>query len=377
MNRLVGGLLGGFLGLFARGTDGEELHPKRVLVVKTHAIGDLLMVTPSIVALKQLLPDSHIAVLSGSWSAEILEGNPSVDEVIVFPDELIFNHSIAGLLKLARKLAAERFDLAAIFQPSAPVQAIVALAGVPVRVGFDLDGSGFSLTMHLPWSPNSERFIGDNYMDLPRALGFEGATPDSVLVLSDVERQLAFEKFLAPETSRKNKLIAVCPGGGKNPRDDVGAKRWSADRFAQVARKLAQETGARVLVLGGKSDEVFLDAVMDRLPFKGIRPQGTSLRELACLISFCSLLITNDSAPVHIAAALKVPCVTIYGPSNPLAVGPRIPTHFVVTSPVNCSPCYSNEKFPGCKDPLCMKDIPTEVVLDSARKAISTGGGIR
>jgi len=375
MNRVVGGVLGSLLCIACRQTlRARQQEPERILVVKTHAIGDLLMVTPSITALRQLFPRAHLAVLTGRWSAEVLNGNPNIDETIEFPDDLIFGHRFGGLMRLARQLRMKKFDLAAIFQPSAPVQAIVALAGVPNRLGFDLNGSGFSLTTRLPWSPNSERFIGDNYMDLPRQLGFDDPAPRSVLNLSDVERQATFEKFLAEYLDPGERLIAVCPGGGKNPRDKVNAKRWPADRFAEAALALAQETGSRVLVLGAQGDETVLSAVIDRIPFKGIRPMGTTLRELACLLSFCSLVITNDSAPVHIAAALEVPCVTIYGPTNPLAVGPRVATHHVVKSSAECSPCYSNERFPGCDDPFCMKDITVEAVLEAAREALAEMG---
>ncbi len=365
-------MLGGLLRVGGRRTGRiQQQEPGRILVVKTHAIGDLLMVTPSISALRQLFPRAHLAVLCGKWSADVLKGNPDIDAVIEFPDELLFKHSIRGLLRLAKRIGVMRFDLAAIFQPSAPVQAIAALAGVPRRVGLDLNGSGFSLTTRLAWRPNSERFIGDNYMDLPRELGFDGTAPRSVLVLSDAERQAAFDIHLAEYVNFGERLIAVCPGGGKNPRDKVWAKRWPADRFAQVALTLSQETGARVLVLGGQGDEAALSAVIDRIPFKGICPKGTTLRELAGLISFCSLVVTNDSAPVHIAAALEVPCVAIYGPTNPLAVGPRIATHHVIKSSAECSPCYSNERFPGCDDPFCVRDIAVETVLTAARKALA------
>ncbi len=365
-------MLGGLLRIAGRRTGRmRQQEPERILVIKTHAIGDLLMVTPSISALRQLFPRAHLAVLSGKWSADVLKGNPDIDAVIEFPDELLFKHSIGGLLRLAKRIGVMRFDLAAIFQPSAPVQAIAALAGVPRRIGLDRNGSGFSLTTRLAWRPNSERFIGDNYMDLPRELGFDGAAPRSVLVLSDAERQAAFDRHLAEYVNCGERLIAVCPGGGKNPRDKAWAKRWPADRFAQVALTLSQKTGARVLVLGGQGDEAALSAVIDRIPFKSICPKGTTLRELAGLISFCSLVVTNDSAPVHIAAALEVPCVTIYGPTNPLAVGPRIATHHVVKSSAECSPCYSNERFPGCDDPFCVRDIAVETVLKAARKALA------
>ncbi len=370
MNKLLGNVLGEFLSLFSRNVGKDDEPPERVLVVKTHAIGDLLMVTPSIAALRRLFPEAHLAVLTGRWSADVLRGNPDVDEVIGFPDELLFRHSVLGLMRLAQRVRAMRFDLAAIFQSSGAVQALIALAGVPMRIGFDLAGSGFSLTTRLAWSPNSDRFIGDNYMDLPREIGFADATPASVLVLSEAERQAAFERHVEPFANRGEMLVAICPGGGKNPRDKVNAKRWPADRFAQVALKLAQEFRARVLVLGGADDEAAVGAVMDRIPFKGIRPERTTLRELACLISFCSLVITNDSAPVHIAAALKVPCVAVYGPSNPLAVGPPVDTHYALKSELECSPCYSNERFPGCDNPVCMKDIAVEAVLNQALSAL-------
>nr|HDM59830.1 lipopolysaccharide heptosyltransferase II [Bacillota bacterium] len=378
MNRYIGEVLGGFLRFAGRWTGRMgPREPERILVVKTHAIGDLLMVTPSIAALRRLFAESYLAVLTGRWSADVLLGNPDVDEVIKFPDELLFRHSVVGLLWLVKRLRAQRFDLAAIFQASGAVQVLIALAGVPVRIGFDMNGSGFSLTRRLPWSPNSDRFIGDNYLDLPRELGFSDAAPASVLVLSEREREAAFERYVEPFANRGEMLIAICPGGGRNPRDKVSAKRWPADRFAEVALKLAQEFRARVLVLGGTDDEAAVSAVMDRIPFKGIRPERITLRELACLISFCSLVVTNDSAPVHIAAALKVPCVAVYGPTNPLAVGPPVDTHYVVKSEVECSPCYSNERFPGCDNPICMKEIAVEAVLNQALSALrARGNGI-
>lgn len=375
MNRIIGAGLGGLARVLARSTKrAADEAPERILVVKTHAIGDLLMVTPGIAALRQLFPNAHIAALSGRWSAEILVGNPDLDETIEFPDELLFGHKVGGLLRLASQIQAKRFDLACIFQASAPVQMLIALAGIPERIGFDLNGSGCSLTRRLDFSPNSERFVGDNYMDVPRALGFEGEMPPTVLNLSDNEKEEAFQIHLAETVAPDTKLIAVCPGGGKNPRDKVNAKLWPADRFAQVASKLAREIGARVLVLGGPDDENMLRNVMDLLPFKGIKPTGTTLRELACLISFSSLLITNDSAPVHIAAALGVPCVAVYGPSNPLAVAPPVATHHVVRTTAECSPCYSNERFPGCDRPFCISMITTESVLAEARKALEERG---
>ncbi|MCD6326913.1 lipopolysaccharide heptosyltransferase II [bacterium] len=371
MNRLLGSAVRAaaiVLGRRKRRTADQA--PKRILVVKTHAIGDLLMVTPSIRAIRLLFPDAHISALTGKWSAPILVGNPDIDELLEFPDEALFGHKIGALSRLSRGLRALRFDLATIFQPSAPVQMLIALAGVPERIGFDLNGSGASLTRALAWSPNSERFIGDYYMDIPRALGFTGDAPHSVLALADEERAAASHKYLAPSLTQDDKIVAVCPGGGNNPRDSVPQKLWPAERFAHVAEVLARETGARILLLGGRADVDVLDAVASHLSHNAIRPVGTSLRELACLISSCDLIISNDSAPVHIAAALSVPCVAIYGPSNPHAVAPNASTSHIVASEAPCSPCYSNERFPGCAEPYCMEGISVDTVLEASRAAL-------
>jgi len=344
--------------------------PGRILVVKTHAIGDLLMVTPSIRALRTLYPDAHIAVLVGRWSAPVLENNPDIDEVIDFPDEMLFGGRVYQLPRLILEIRARQFDLAAVFQPSGAVQLLVALARVPQRIGFDLDGSGFSLTRRLAWSPNSERFIGDNYMDIPRSLGFSAQMPESVLVVLETERRAAFEKYLAGRVEKGRPLIALCPGGGRNPRDVVSAKVWPHNHFAAVARTLASEYSAKVMVLGGPGDEQTCEAVCRNAAVDCILPRRTTLRELAALISLSALVITNDSAPVHIAAALGVPCIGLYGPSNPKAVAPRVPTHRTIKSTAPCSPCYSNQKFPGCRKPNCMAKITVESVLEAARNLL-------
>jgi len=166
----------------------------------------------------------------------------------------------------------------------------------------------------------------------------------------------------------------ICPGGGTNPRDRVPAKRWGAERCATLAAALAAQ-GRRVLLAGGAGDRTVLRAVAQEAARQGARIETLepSIPELGGLLARCGLLVTNDSAPLHLGLALGAPTVALFGPTNPRALTPPDARRLkVIESPLPCSPCYSNSLFPGCDNPRCMDAIATDEVLDACLSMLSS-----
>jgi len=166
-------------------------------------------------------------------------------------------------------------------------------------------------------------------------------------------------------------FVAVAPGGGKNPRDTVHAKRWKAENFARLADEISVRYRLKVVLLGSVDDR----AVVDRLlSVSSNAPVDfcckTNLKQLGACIERASLLITNDSAPLHIGVALSTPTISLFGPSDPRLLLPRDERHIAIQSRVECRPCYTNNLFPGCTDCLCMDRICLDEVLAAVEKQL-------
>jgi lipopolysaccharide heptosyltransferase II len=345
--------------------------PERILCVKTHAIGDALMVTPALRVLRRANPSAEIVVLTGGQCADILAGNPSVDEVIVADENKLQRGDRRELTDLVRDLRRGGFTRAYVFQRSHALHFLLFLARIPIRVGLSYSPWAPFLTRTVVWPSGSPAYAGEMYL---RVVGGRGSEPAGVLSfpISEQDRLAARELLETTGLADDEVVVALAPGGGRNPRDYVPQKRWDPGRFAHVADVLSGETGCRVLMVGSPDDLPCCQAVQVQAATELLDLCGcTTLRTLAGVLQRCSLLITNDSAPVHVAVALGTPSVTVFGPSDSRALLPPGSTiHLAVQSAARCSPCYANEPFPGCADWICMDEIAVGEVLGVARKLL-------
>jgi len=349
----------------------DGFQPGKILVVKTHAVGDLLLTTPAIRAIRRRFPDAELHLLVCDQVRNVVETNPDIDEIISFDARLIVRRALSGWIAIAWRLRSQKYNLAVIFHASPWLHLICWIAGIALRVGFDHGGSGFSLSRAVSWQPNTTRYVADVYMDIARIFG---AAPLSPLVLKpaldDRRKMISICRRCGLEESEL--LIAVCPGGGLNPRDYVPQKRWPQERFAAVINRLREEFQCKVLIVGGKSDKDVAAAIAQGCDTEVVNLCGeTTLRQTAALFGRCALVISNDSAPLHVAVAMGTPAVGIFGPSNVAAIMPsNNPRHIAVTSSLPCSPCYANCVFPGCASPKCLATISVDEVLQAASAQI-------
>jgi len=343
---------------------------ERILIFRNQGIGDLMLISPAIRAIRSLHPDSSISVFVGEWSKISVENNPHIDEIISYPDDWIQDKKPFRILNLVNRIRKGGFKRVYIFHSHDMLHLLVRLAGIPERYGFSFKGTGRFLTNKTEWEPNSARYIADNYLDIPRLAGFKGDDVKLDFIVNDHDETEA-KKIIKKSGLKPEELIVIAPGGGINPRQDVFEKRWGEDKFVELI-EMMQEDGfdiRKIVLVGAKAEKNISDRITDNgklpvLDLTGEIPFGIS----AALVKKARLLISNDSSIMHTAVAFHTPSIAIFGPSNPRSLLPASKINRWISSVLDCSPCYSNEIFKGClQNSACMRELSAETVLKSIR----------
>lgn len=337
----------------------DKANIKNILIRSTNWLGDAVMTTPAMQAVRETFPAARITVLANPLTAPLFQSHPDVDEVLVY-DRKVRYSGLKGRFVLAAELRQRGFDLAILLQNALDAAVIAWLARIPRRMGFATDGRGFLLTHKV--SVN-EVVLGfhhvDYYLHMLREFGITGSARQPMLNTTSDE-DVAVEKLLASRgITPGTMLLAVNPGASFG-----SAKRWYPERFASVADALAEEWGARVVITGGPA-ETDIAAEIESVIGKGCLNMAgrTDVRGLMALIKRCDFMITNDSGPMHLAAALGVPLVAIFGSTDHTTTSPRTERAVVVRSDTDCAPCMKRE----CPtDHRCMTSVTPEEVVAAA-----------
>ena len=333
------------------------------------------MTTPLLEVLQKAYPEARITYVAGSWSKVIPEHHPAVVEVIDCGSVGIpGRYSLREYYAFARRLRAYHFDMAFVLDRSPMLTLLPWLAGVPRRVGPDSMGRGFSLTDRVPvsLSPEHLEHEADIYLDLARALKLPIEQPHMRFVPTPQERQAA--------QHYQGNQVAVFVGGGSNPGMDLTAKRWPLERYRALVQKLVWDLGARVLLIGGPGDAPMTQQLLEGLEV----PAGsvldlagkTSIGELAAQLEACSLYIGNDSSPMHLAAAVGIPVIGIFGPTSPEEYGPyptNDPRHIGLWKHPTGQPCFFLGKMRECQNCTCMQAITVEDVWEAVQRLVPSG----
>ena len=344
---------------------------KRLVVRGPNWVGDAVMCEPALRALRGLFPAAEITLLVKPTIAELLGNHPGLDRILVY-DSRRQHAGLTGKWALARALHRLRFDLAILFQNAFEAALLAFLARIPRRYGYATDGRSLLLTDPIG-APERARGIHqvEYYLELIRPLGADGPSGSPRLFLSDGERD-AMRRRLAQAGIGETDLVV-----GLNPGSTYGtAKRWLPERFAETADRLVREHGGkglRVVIVGARGEEALGRAIAERMQAKPVLLSGqTSIRELMAVINRCGLFITNDTGPMHIAAAFGIPVVAVFGPTDSRTTSPFGNGHTIVRHPVECSPCLLRE----CPiDHRCMTRVSVDDVFDAAVKQLSTLSG--
>ncbi len=343
-----------------------KISAQNILVVQTAFLGDAVLTTPLFDAIKQSLPKSQITVLCTPQTKDIFEGNKQVDQVLVF-DKRGAERSGRSLWKWSQRLKG-RYDTAIIPHRSFRSAFLIWLARVPQRIGFSRSQGKFFLTHVVPFEWGTHD--AERNMKLLSVIGISGVKPE--LSLPDDKNDPLLDDFLSAHKipSRGNWI-------GMNPGSVWRTKRWLPERFAEVADKLIEETGSTLILFGGRADQEAVDKTYQNIKRKDKTVNlcaQTDLKTLTRMIKRCALFLTNDSGPMHIACAYKVPVVAIFGPTTKeLGFFPYGDQSAVVQVDLECRPCALHG---GNRCPLehfeCMKKITSDMVVSACRKYLKT-----
>jgi len=332
---------------------------KRVLIRATNWVGDAVMTLPALEAVRENFPSSYIAVLAKPWVAPIYEHQPAADRVLTFRKGEGGVGGLGELIQCIRLIRRQRFDLAILFQNAFEAALLAFLGGARFRVGYCTDGRALLLTHRvLRGREVLKVHQTEYYLSLLRGMGWRAESKAPRLCVSSADRDAAETILVKEGISEGDFLLGLSPGAIFG-----GAKRWPAERFAEIGDMGARGWGARSLIFGSGREAAICGRVCGAMQSPALDLSGrTSLGVAMGLIDRCSFFVTNDSGLMHIAAALKVPTVAIFGPTDPVTTGPRGPYTRIVRHDTSCAPCLK----PECtEDHACMLGIRAREVWES------------
>jgi heptosyltransferase II len=339
----------------------ERSQIRNILVRGTNWIGDAVMNTPALGAIRQSFPNARITILVTPLVAQLFTPHDWVDEVMVY-DRQGRHKGLAGRLRIAGELRARRFDLAILLQNAIDAALITWLAGIPRRMGTRTDGRGFLLTHGFDQKTLDARLHHvDYYLEMLKNFGIPTLDKRQHLCLTEGEREAARERLDAAGIAPGDFVIGINPGAAYG-----SAKRWYPDRFAAAGKELAQKWQAKLLIFGGPGEVAIAGDIEGALQGHCLNVAGTlNVRELMALIERCNFFISNDSGPMHIAAAFGVPLVAVFGSTDHRTTYPFSGNSVVVRQEVDCAPCLKRE----CPtDHRCMKGVSAGDVVAAAQK---------
>jgi heptosyltransferase-2 len=355
--------------------------PEKILIRGVNWIGDAVLTTPALHTIRKAFPESHIALLVKPWVADIFKGNPDINETIIYEEKF---QGIIGKIRLVRMLSKKGFNMAILLQNAFDAALITYLAGIPERIGYIRDYRRPLLTKPISLTKDilKKHHVYYYLNILNEAFGIETDYIKPHIYLKEEEINQA-KNLLNSKLLTRNSEVLI----GINPGATYGsAKRWLPERFAVIIQKAINELGAKIILFGSTFEAEIASEIIMQSTEPGLQNTDTSsrithyasrilnmtgktmLRELIALINECDVFITNDSGPMHIASALNVPVVAIFGSTDKNTTGPLGEGHIIISKDLHCSPCLKRECPEGHLK--CMKDITTDEVFNALNDII-------
>jgi heptosyltransferase-2 len=337
----------------------------RLIAIKTHAAGDLLLTTPALRALRRGFPEADLVLLTGRANVDVAGAIPGVDAYMFVDEKVAFKPNPLTTYRLAKDIKNSGADTAFLFQPWPGLARMLSWGGAAVYAPYTGGKPPRYLAGGAPWQPNGDKYIAQNYVEVAEAadcardgLQLDFVIPRGVPKAAEITG-----------IKKKKKYVAVVPSGGRNPRETVGAKVPPAHFFIEIADFIKKKTGRPVVLVGGPYDRENCAAVAAKAGNPSVINLAgkTDIFESARVIDGAAYLITVDSLPLHVGVALKKPTLGLFAPTNPAALLPRKGPATAVAAELECAPCYANGPSPRCKRPFkyeCRERIPLAPVKE-------------
>jgi len=339
----------------------------KLLIRATNWVGDAIMALPALRLVRERFPEAHIAILALPYVAKIYDRQGIADELMVY-DRKGEHSGLRGRSRLAAALRAKKFDTALLLQNAFDAAWIAWRGGIPERIGYDRDARGLLLTQAIPVPKRGEIPAHEKYyyLELLRRAGWLDKLPEIPeisLRVADEDSQRAEGKLRSLGVRAGALRIAVAAGASYG-----SAKCWPPERFAEALNQMRRERDADVILFGTPAEAVVAAAIAGALGQPALDLTGNTLiGELPALLKCCSVFLGNDSGAMHVAAAVGLPVVAVFGPTDPDGTAPVTRRCTVVQQKPYCSPCFLR-RCPT--DHRCMTAISPGRVGDSLRSVL-------
>lgn len=332
----------------------------KIVVHSPNWMGDSILAFPAMNAIKKNFPESEIWVVVRDWIKDLFSIGGGFAGIIPLPKQKDFNN----LRDAAKRLRAFHFDLGILFTNSFASALMFTLARIPQRWGYKKDGRGLLLTKGIPVELKKNHVHQTHYyLDLLSNLGLK-EFPEEFSLPVDQQEMARIEAWLESKNIQiKKPLIIINPGAFYG-----SAKRWPVEKYAELASLLQNRIRAQILIIGSDDETPLAEAISSKMSQRPHVLTGqTSLPQLAALIRFADLFVTNDSGPMHLANSLKTPLVALFGPTEPTRTGPYQQPALVIHKGAPCWPCsYRQCPF----DHRCMMAISPDEVFQACQKLL-------
>ena len=338
---------------------------RKILVIRLDRIGDMVITTPIFRALKEKWPDAQITVLTNPVNKNIVINNPFIDYILVY-DRENKHKSLNSRLIFFRSIRERKFDL--VIDPYLDYELktsfITRFVGNRFRLGFEF--AGREIFYNIRYNPNvfpvstEKKHMIDYDLDLLTYIGIETQKRQPEIFLSTDEKENAYKLLEEAGTNPESKIIGIHPGG------HYESQRWPIKRFAAISDYLITNYDVKVILFAGQAEKQLLSEFKGYAVKTPIFLENLSLREFMSTLSHCSLLLCNNSGPLHIATALNIPTVSTMGPTVPYHWWPYGKDHIVLRKDVDCSPCKNGI----CKTHECMELITTDDFIAAVERQI-------
>jgi 3-deoxy-D-manno-octulosonic-acid transferase/heptosyltransferase-1 len=340
-----------------------------ILIVKLSAIGDVIHTLPSLAALRKLYPDAHITWVVEEAAADLIKNHHYLDAVLISRRKSWIEDFRQGeirrplqeIFSFIKKLRQRPYDLVIDFHGLLKSSLIVLLSAGRRKLGYDSlqELSGLFINDRIPEDMNKHAV--DRYLDFPRYLGAKTNQAEFVLP-SDSAAEAQVQSILQKHQLEDKKFIAI------NPIAYWETKLWDNEKFARLADYIKTRLNIEVVFTGSERER--LEQIVGMMKSKAVNLGGeTSLPALAALYKKALLVITTDSGPMHLAAAVGTPVIALFGPTDPRRTGPYGAGHTIIRTELPCSPCFLKK----CPTKKCMRDISPEQVMAVIEEKLKKG----
>ncbi|MBW7887279.1 MAG: glycosyltransferase family 9 protein [Bacteroidetes bacterium] len=326
---------------------------QKILCIKPRGIGDIVLATVVLENLKNAFPQAEIHFLTEDFGKRAIENNPFISKVLTYQKNDF-------ILSIIRKVRKEKYDIVFDFWSNPKTAQITFLSGAKYKIGFDYRGRKYAYAIRAERAA-PEMHAAEANFQLLKAAGIPVTSKNTHFYLTEEEKKFAAEYFHSKNLTNTI-VIGIIPSGG------WPSKRCEPEKWIEICRELERVYQSRFLILWGPEDKEDADKIFSSLKEISIYAPETSVGMMAALISKCQLVIANDSGPMHISAALKVPTIGIFGPTNPQNHRPySVNSDFVIKSDLFCIIC---NKLTCQYHHECMFELPVQPFIEKAGKLL-------